>query len=189
MSCDGISHDKTTITLKGFQNQKEIIYETSEAKIYFGHKDLIEYFNNEGINESKSKYSFFHFTNDSIYNQIIRYIKSFKESSIIIPDTLGTKMITEKEMMNNESNDLIRVRDYEHPYSQISDVIMSIIIEFGYNGNLKIFDKKSNSFVKKIIIDEVDTKSSTEDNIIFTDINISLIDGTIIFSLPLGAKS
>jgi hypothetical protein len=190
MSCDGISHDKTTITLKGFQNQKEIVYETSEAKIYVGYKDLIEYFKNEGINDSKSEYSFFQTINDSTYNQLIRYTKSFKDNSISIQESLATEMIPEKELMPNDSNKLIRIRDFEHPYGYMSKDIRLIIIEFAYNGKLKIFDKNSNSFVEKIIIDIVDTESEPPySNVIYTGIYITLTNGRILFSEPLGIKS
>lgn len=181
MSCDGVSHNKTTFVLNGFQGQQEIIYETMNASIYLGYKDLKEYFNNKGLCE-KCSYNSFPFINDSTYSQFISYSKPFGENPIIIPDTLATKL-------KSTENNLARVKDDKHIYYELSEDINLILIEFAALGKLKVFDKYSNKFVKEIVIDEVDTKTETQGCPEWTDINITLTNESIILSEPFGCKS
>jgi hypothetical protein len=181
LSCDGVSHNRTTITLKGFQNQKEIIYETSNAKIYLGYEDLMEYFKNEGLCE-RCSFNSFPFIDSLTYNQFISYSKSFEENSIIISDTLGTKL---KLVEDN----LIRVKDDKHIYYELSEDMSLILIEFAVLGKLKVFDKYSNTFVKKIVIDEVDTKTETPACPEFSYYDITLTNESIILSRDWGCKS
>jgi hypothetical protein len=180
-SCDGISHDRTTFILNGFQDQQEIIYETMNTSIYIGYEDLIEYFNNKGLCE-RCSYNFFPFIHDSTYYQFINYSKLFGENPIIISDALATKIIS------IEGN-LTRVKDENHIYYELSEDMSLILIEFASLGKLKIFDRYSNIFVKKIVIDEVDTKTETPACPEFTDLNITLTNESIILSIPFGCKS
>jgi hypothetical protein len=68
--------------------------------------------------------------NDYLYPQIIEYITNFKENPIIIPDTLGTKLVIEKELMFNDSDSIIRTRDQDHPYAYITDRLRWALIAF-----------------------------------------------------------
>lgn len=151
-------HNRTTISLTGFQNQKEVIYQTPAAEFYLGYNDLMEHCTKEDNGEP----------NDFVFRQIIDYIKSTPNDPIIVPDTLGTKMAIAGEILFNQSDSLIRIRDQNHPYAYVTERIRWIIIDFARKGKLKIFVKKLNAFVDTIIIDEVESNLDGVTNIDLT---------------------
>lgn len=104
-------HDKKVVGLRQIEDQTAVIYRTPIADFFFEKSELIEYCKKENDGEP----------NDFTYPQIIEYITNFKENPIIIPDTLGTEMVIEKEVRFNESDSLIRVRDHDHPYASITE--------------------------------------------------------------------
>ncbi|WP_346883125.1 hypothetical protein [uncultured Algibacter sp.] len=150
-SCN--EHNKSVIALSKSKHNESVIYQTPLADFYFEKKELIDYCEKENNGEP----------NDFIYPQIIEYITKYGENPVIIPDTLGTKMRIEKEVI------LIRVRDHEHPYRFITDDIRWAIISFAEKGKLKISHKKSNKFLDTIIIDKVDTDYYGKTNITLTN--------------------
>jgi hypothetical protein len=76
-------HHRKIIVLTGFQDQKEVIYQTKTADYYLGFDDLTKYCNKKDNGEP----------NDFTFRQIIKYIQSYPNQPILIPDTLGTLMI------------------------------------------------------------------------------------------------
>ncbi|MGB1037670.1 MAG: hypothetical protein ACPGYY_03415, partial [Bacteroidia bacterium] len=107
--------------------------------------------------------------------QIIEYITNFDGKPVIIPDTLGTKMAVEKEVVFNQSDSLIRVRDQDHPYAYITDDIRWAVIEFAKKEELRIYHKETSNFLDIIIVDEVDTDW-------YGETNITLMNDSIILS-------
>ncbi|MFI8606709.1 hypothetical protein ACIGCP_19755 [Cellulophaga baltica] len=159
-SCN--EHDKSVILLSKSEHKKNVIFQTPLADFYFEKKGLIDYCKKENNGEP----------NDFTYPQIIKYITEYGKNPVIIPDTLGTKMEIEKEVMFNQSDSLIRVRDHEHPYRFITDDIRWAIISFAEKGKLRIFHKESDKFLDTIIIDKVDTDWYGETNITLTNDSI-----------------
>ncbi|WP_157811840.1 hypothetical protein [Tenacibaculum sp. SZ-18] len=162
-SCN--DHNKTVLVLKQSNGESDVIYRTSVADFYFGRAELIKYCEKENDGEDK----------DFTYPQIIEYITTFNGKPVIIPDTLGTKMEVEKEVVFNQSDSLIRVRDQGHPYAYITDEIRWAVIEFAKNEKLRIYHKKTADFLDTIIVDEVDTDW-------YGETNITLMNDSIIFS-------
>ena len=112
-----------------------------------GYDDLIEYCRKNDKGEP----------NDFTYGKIIDCLKSYPEEVILIPDTLGTKMVADSEVVSFDQNDgLVRVRDEDHPYAYFTEEIRWAIIDFAKEGRLKIFVKELHSFADTIMIDESD---------------------------------
>lgn len=162
-SCD--DHNKTVVVLKESNGESDVIYRTSIADFYFEKTELIKYCEEENDGEA----------NDFTYPQIIEYITNFDGNPVIIPDTLGTKMAVEKEVMFNQSDSLIRVRDQDHPYAYITDDIRWAVIEFAKKEELRIYHQESANFLSTVIVDEVDTDW-------YGGTNITLMNDSIIFS-------
>tara|TARA_R110001632_G_C11264984_1_gene410284 strand:- start:133 stop:693 length:561 start_codon:yes stop_codon:yes gene_type:complete len=159
-SCN--EHDKSVIILSESEYDENVIYKTSLADFYFKKQELIDYCQKENNGEP----------NDFTYPQIVKYITEYGSNTVIVPDTLGTKMEIEKEVMFNQSDSLIRVRDHDHPYGYITDDIRWAIISFAEKGKLRILNKESNKFLDTIIIDKVDTDWYGETNITLTNDSI-----------------
>ena len=162
-SCN--EHNKTTVILKGYAGQATVIYQTEIADYYIGYNDLVAYCENEDNGEP----------NDFSFNQIIEYLESYPNKPILIPDTLGTKLEMESEVLFTDSDSLIRVRDQNHPYAYITDDIRWSIITFAKKGNIKIFVKEINSFVDTVVVDKVETDW-------YGETKITLTNDSIIFS-------
>ena len=113
--------------------------------------------------------------NDFSFKDVIRYVESFPDNPVLIPDTLGTKMEKENEINFNESDSLIRIRDQEHAYAWVTEEIEWAIIKFAMKGNLKIFEKYTNAFADTIIVEKVEADWYGETNIL-------LKNDTMIFS-------
>ncbi len=168
-SCGGsdrISHDKTTLSLRSTKSDVEVIFQTEIADFHFDKAELVAYCQKENDGEP----------NDFTFPQIIEYIENFDDTPITILDTLGTKMAKASEVLFNESDSLIRVRDKEHPYAYIADDIRWAIIEFASKGKLRIYHKESNSFLNEIILDKVEASY-------YGETNITMTNDTVIFSV------
>jgi len=163
LSCNG--SEKTIVELKKEAYNKEIIYQTERADYHFDYQELIEYCKKEDNGEP----------NDFSFKDVIRYVESFPENPVLIPDTLGTKMEKESEVNFNESDSLIRIRDQEHPYAWVTEEIEWAIIKFAKKGNLRIYEKYTNSFADTIIVDKVEANW-------YGETNIHLKNDTMIFS-------
>jgi hypothetical protein len=160
-----VDHNKTVVVLKQSDGESDVIYRTLSADFYFEKTELIKYCEKENDGEA----------NDFTYPQIIEYITTFNGNPIIIPDTLGTKMEFEKEVMFNQSDSLIKVRDQDHPYAYINDDIRWAVIEFVKKGELRIYHNETANFLDTIIVDKVDTDW-------YGETNITLMNDSIIFS-------
>lgn len=162
-SCN--DHNKTVVVLKQSDGESDVIYQTAIVDFYFEKTELIKYCEKENDGEA----------NDFTYPQIIKYITTFNGNPVIIPDTLGTKMEVEKEVMFNQSDSLIRVRDQDHSYAYITDDIRWAVIEFAKKQELRIYHKETADFLDTIIVEEVDTDW-------YGETNITLMNDSIIFS-------
>lgn len=162
-SCN--EHNKSVIVLSKSEYKKNVIYQTPLADFYFEKQELINYCQKQNNGEP----------NDFTFPQIIKYITEYGNNTVIIPDTLGTKLIVEKEINFNQSDSLIRIRDQDHPYGYITDDIKWAVISFAKKGKLKILHKKLSKFLDTIIVDKVDTDW-------YGETNITLKNDSIFFS-------
>lgn len=163
-ACKG--HNRTKVVLEKEANGKEVIYQTEKVDFHFDYQELIEYCKKEDDGEP----------NDFAFRDIIKYIESYPDEPVLIPDTLGTKLEKESEINFNDSDSLIRIRDSDHPHAYVTEDIEWAIIKFAKKGKLRIFDRYSNSFADTIIVDKVEADW-------YGETNIHLKNDTIIFSI------
>jgi hypothetical protein len=159
-------HSKTEVTLREYKDLTYVIFQTQAADFYFEKEELIKYCNDKNDGEA----------NDFRYLEIIKYISEYHGKPILIPDTLGTKMAIEKDVMLNQSNSIIRIRDQNHPYAYINDYIELSVISFTKNEKIRIYHNTSKMFLSSAIIDEINTSS-------YGETNITLENDSIIFSV------
>ncbi len=155
-------HDKSNIKLIGFKDTNEIVFENNVAKFYFSRNDIQEYCKEMDNGEK----------NDFMYKQVLQYINDSNTNSIIIADTLATKMEKSSIVGINSNDSLVRIRNSESPYSHVAEVLSWAVIEFAEKGKLKVFDKRANSFVDNIVVDEVNTSGYGSTNILLTNDSI-----------------
>ncbi len=158
--------DKSAIVpLSKIENPFEVVYRTEVADFYFDKQNLIEYCREQDNGKA----------NDFAFPQIIGFIESYDGNPVIIPDTLGTKLVREGDVSFNESDSLIRVRDSEHDYAYITDDLRWAIIDIARKGDVRIYHTPSSRFLDTVIVNDINTDW-------YGDTNISLTNNTIIFS-------
>jgi len=162
-------HDKSNIDLIGYNDTKEVIYDTELAKFYFSRSELENYCKEQDNGGP----------NNFMYRQILAFINDNKTNPVIIPDTLGTKMGEDIHVKHFEHRDtLVRIRNQDSPYDYVTDALNRVLIKFSKDGKLKVFDKGTGRFVTNIIVDEVKTSwygstniHLTNDSLIFSKLN------------------
>ena len=152
-SCNGSK--QSTVVLPQYQFEKEVIYDTEKADFHFDQNKLIAYCKQEDNREH----------NDFAFKDILSYIDENSGKKVVIPDTLGTKFEKESDVFFTDNDELIRVRDQNHPYAYVSEEIEWAILKFAEEAELRIFDKQSNLFVDTIIYSIVETSEYGETNI------------------------
>ena len=162
-SCNG--SERTIVAIKKDAFVKEVIYQTEKADYHFDYQELIEYCKREDNGEP----------NDFVFKDVIKYLERYGDEPVLIPDTLGTKMEKEKEVNFNDSEELIRIIDFQHPFAYVTEEIEWALIKFAKKGNLRIFEKYTNSFADTIIVDKVEANW-------YGETNIHLKNDTMIFS-------
>ena len=152
LSCNGYKIKR--INLTGFSDQNEVIYETEKVRFSFSHNDIVEYCNKQDSNEH----------NNFKYKDLLNYLKNNQSQFIVIPDTLGTILERDSSFYYKGKyiDTLLRVRNSKNEFAWVTDAIRWTLIDIIKNGRTKIFDKQSNKLVDYIFIDEIETKSHGE---------------------------
>jgi hypothetical protein len=146
-ACNG--HNKQRVRLSGFDDKNEVVYETEFSKFILSKSSLIDY-----CNKKKSEH------NNFIYRQVIEYLEVHQSHSIIIRDTLGTELVLDSSVnFGNKDSTLIRVRNQKSQYAYVTDALDWTLLELIRDGEMKIFDKKSNKFIEYVFLDEINTSS------------------------------
>ena len=156
---------RINVVLKKDYFHDEVIYLTERANFHFDKSKLIAYCKLEDNGES----------NDFAFRDVIKYVEDYPSEPIIIPDTLGTKIVMESEIYSNRTDSLIRVRDQEHPFAWVTEEIDWAVVKFAKSGDIRVFDKYSNTYSDTIIYAIVETNS-------YGATNIHLKNDTMIFS-------
>jgi hypothetical protein len=164
IGCNG--HHKQRVRLSGFNDKNEVVYETEVAKFIVSKSSLIDYCNKKDTSEH----------NNFIYRQVIEYLKKHQGNQIIIQDTLGTELVPDSNVnFGSKDSALIRVRNQKSEYSDVTDALDWALLDLIRNGEMKIFDKKSNKFTEYVFLDEINTS-------IYGAAHILLPNDSLIFS-------
>src|SRR5689334_14012042 len=100
--CTCNRYNRQKIRLTGFDAVTEVVYETDDAKFIFSQNDIMNYCKNKDSNDH----------NNFIYKQVVNYLDNNPSNSILIPDTLGTELVSDSTIpFNNKSGGLSRVRN------------------------------------------------------------------------------
>ena len=152
LGCNG--HDSKRVDLTGFIDSKEVIYETKEVKFIFSQNDIVKYCNKQDSNEH----------NNFKFKDLLNYLNNNQSRLIVTPDTLGT--ILEKDSSfyykGKYRDTLLRIRNSKNKFAWVTDAIRWALLDIIKDGSAKIFDKQSNKLVDYIIIDEIETKTHGE---------------------------
>ena len=141
-------HKKIQIRVIGFSEKDEVIYRTEMADFIFSRLSVLQYCNNKDFSSN----------NNFIYKQVIDYVNQDNDSSILIYDTVGTKLVTDSMVnFNSQSDTLVRIRDSQSPYSNATEAIDWMLLDNITTGKVKVFEHQSNKFMDSIILDEVST--------------------------------
>jgi hypothetical protein len=139
-------HNKTPIKLIGFSDTHEVIYRTNMADFVFSRTSVLQYCGSKDIS----------FNNNFIYKQVISYVNQDQNTSIVIYDTVGTKLVPDSMVnFNSKSDTLVRIRNQESPYSNVTEAIDWMLLDIITAGKFKLFEHHSNKFIDSIILDEV----------------------------------
>ena len=106
--------------------------------------------------------------NNFIYFQLLNYLREHKNKSIIIPDTLGTKLVAYNEvyLRSSKRKPLIRVRNENSKYANIPEAMDWMLLDIIKGGKVKVFDKWTASFVDYIVLDSIETKTAGESELL-----------------------
>lgn len=161
-----IGHNVKRITLAGFIDKNEVVYETEDAKFIFSKDNLSEYCNQKDTTEH----------NNFVYRQVIQYLKKYESNSIIISDTLGTELVPDSTInFGSKKDTLIRIRNQKSEYSFVTDALDWALLYLIQSGEMKIYDKKSKKIIDYIFFDEINTSS-------YGAVHIRLPNNSLIFS-------
>ena len=143
--------DKITIQLIGFDDRNEVIYKTTKADFIFNRSLVLEYCKNK---DSSLNYN-------RRYKQLINYLIQNDEPQVIIPDTMATKLVASNTVFTySESDTLVRIRDQESPYSEVTEAIDWMLLDVIVSGKIKILENRSNQFIDSVILKEVNSDNS-----------------------------
>ena len=147
-------HHYKRITLTGFADSNTVTYETEKVKFIFPQNSIVEYCNNQDTT----------IHNNRIFKEIIKYMTKNAEPDIIIPDTLGTIMVRDSAFYykGKYRDTLLRERNHKNEYAYVTEAFRWTLLDLILNGKLKILDKQSNKPVDYIIVDEIESNSHGE---------------------------
>ena len=149
------------ISLDGFKDSQEIVYETDLVVMYFSKQDIIN-----KCRESYKKHS-----HQKHKLTFISYLQKNKDDNIIIKDSIVTELDT-THVFGGIKDTIMQVPDWTNTQTQFVDIMRWTSIDLLEEGRAKVFDKANHEYSKFVNFIRRDEKTSG-------GVKISLPNGTI----------